>query len=79
MARFIDKTEECPYYDCKDCKHFVGGHSCKAFDEIPISIALSPESHKEVLQGQKGEYVFEPARPRDTMRIYVEEEGAPED
>ena len=77
MARFIDKIEECPYM-CEHCKHFKHGHTCLAFDNIPLSILLDAESHTTVLPEQKGDYVFEPAKPRDTMRIYVDGDEEPE-
>lgn len=77
MVKIIDKIEECPYM-CEHCKHFKHGHSCLAFDVIPLDILLDAESHTTVLPDQKGDYVFEPAGPRDTMRIYVDSEEAPE-
>lgn len=70
MAKIIDKIEECPYM-CEHCKHFKQGHTCLAFDSIPLSILLDAESHTSVLPEQKGNYVFEPVKPRDTMRVYV--------
>lgn len=77
MARITDKIEECPYM-CEHCKHFEHGHTCLAFDKIPLSILLDAESHTTVLPEQKGDYVFEPAKPRDTMRVYVDGDEEPE-
>ncbi|MBO7203246.1 MAG: hypothetical protein J6V30_06930 [Paludibacteraceae bacterium] len=70
MARTIDKIKQLPYH-CSDCKHFISGLRCKAFDEIiPIEIWGDSESHKTVLPGQKGDFVFETDKQRDTMRVY---------
>ena len=78
MAYLIDKIEQRPYL-CEDCKHFIKGLQCRAFDIIPLEVFDDPEGHTSVLPGQKGDYVFETDKPRDTMRIYVEEDEVPED
>ena len=71
MARTIDKIVERSYL-CEDCKHFISGLRCKAFEDIiPIEIWGNAESHKTVLPEQKGDYVFDTDKPRDTMRVYV--------
>lgn len=71
MKHIVDRTEEAPYM-CEACKHHQkGGISCKAFDLIPLEIIeAGAESHDHVMQGQRGDFVFEPKQPRDTMRIY---------
>lgn len=78
MAHLIDKIEQRPYL-CEDCKHFIKGIQCRAFDIIPLEVFDDPEGHTSVLPGQKGGYVFETDKLRDTMRIYVEEDEVPED
>ena len=78
MAHLIDKIEQRPYlYEA--CKHFIKGLQCRAFDIIPLEVFDDPEGHTSVLPVQKGDYVFETDKPRDTMRIYVEEDEVPED
>lgn len=72
MGHIVDKEIEQPYM-CEACKHFVRGATCKAFDLIPLEIFDNPEGHTEVVPGQKGDYIFETDKPRDTMRVYVEE------
>lgn len=73
MARTIDKIKQLPYH-CTDCKHFISGLRCKAFEDIiPIEIWGNAESHKTVLPEQKGDYVFDTDKPRDTMRVYGED------
>lgn len=62
---------------CEDCKHFLGGVGCRAFDVIPLDIYENPEGHTSVVQGQKGDYVFETDKPRETMRVYFDEDEAP--
>lgn len=69
MGHLIDKIEERPYM-CEDCKHFLSGAKCLAFDLIPIEIYEDPEAHTTVVPGQKGNYVFATDKPRDTMRVY---------
>ena len=78
MTHLIDKIEQRPYL-CEDCKNFIKGLQCSAFDIIPMEVFDNPEGHTSVLPGQKGDYVFETDKPRDTMRIYVEEDEVPED
>lgn len=75
MGHITDKEIERPY-SCWDCKHFVRGATCRAFDLIPPEIIDNPEGHTEIVPGQTGNYVFETDKPRDTMRIYVDDEAA---
>ena len=72
MAHIVDRIETRPYL-CEDCKHFIKGLQCKAFDIIPIEIFDNPEGHTSIVSGQKGKYVFETDKPRDTMRVYTED------
>ena len=77
MTKLIDRTEERPYM-CEDCKHFVRGATCRAFDLIPIEIYEDAEAHNTVVPGQKGSYVFATDKPRDTMRVYGDGDVEPE-
>lgn len=63
---------------CEDCKHFLFGAKCRAFDLIPIEIYEDPEAHTTVVSGQKGDYVFATDKPRDTMRVYGDGDVEPE-
>lgn len=78
MKHLVDIEQKCPY-SCEDCKHYISGLQCKAFDIIPLEIWDDTESHTAVLPEQKGNYVFETDKPRDTMRVYVAYEDEPED
>ena len=71
ITKTIDKIEKRPYL-CEDCKYFVSGLKCKAFDFIPLEIFDNPEGHTVVVPGQNGNYVFETNKTRDTMRVYGE-------
>lgn len=73
MARTIDKIVKRPYL-CEDCKYFVSGLTCKAFDIIPLEIFDNPEGHTSVVPGQNGNYVFTTDKSRDTMRVYMSDE-----
>lgn len=73
MKHIVDKERPMPY-ECSDCKHYLGGTSCRAFDTIPLEIYCDAESHTKAVDGQHGDYVFATDKPRTTMRVYVEEE-----
>ena len=77
MAKITDKIEELPYV-CEDCKHFLSGLKCRAFDLIPLVIYGAAEAHTSIVPGQKGDYVFATDKPRDTMRGYVDGDEAPD-
>ena len=72
MAKTIDKQVARPNL-CEDCKYFISGLKCKAFDIIPLEIFDDPEAHTYVVPGQNGDYTFETDKPRDTMRVYGED------
>lgn len=79
MGHLVDKTIKLPY-TCEDCKHFKGGLSCAAFDRIPLELyGDGAESHTSVRPDQKGDYIFETDKQRDTMRVYEDEEESGED
>ena len=69
MKHLIDNEQECPF-ECIDCKHYKSGHTCKAFEHIPLNIWLNAESHVSVLPNQIGDYVFTTDKPRNVIRIY---------
>lgn len=77
MANITDRIEKRPYM-CEDCKHFLTGVKCRAFDLIPIEIYEDAEAHTSVVPGQKGDYVFATGKPRDTMRVYGDGDVEPE-
>jgi len=45
---------------CNNCKHFISGKKCTAFDEIPIEILSGLEGHSKPIKAQKNNIVFEP-------------------
>lgn len=62
-------------YECEHCKHYISYQTCAAYDVIPMSIIdKGPESHNRVFPDQKGDYVFEPVKPRNTKHIYALED-----
>lgn len=67
----IEREEKIPFC-CSDCKHFLGGISCKAFDVIPLEVFDAPEAHVKPIDGQTGNFVFEPAREPETLHVYEE-------
>lgn len=78
MGHIIDKDVEQPYM-CEDCKHYLYGLTCAAYDFIPAKIIeAGAESHDHVMPGQKGDYVFATDKPRNTMRVYVDGDEAPD-
>lgn len=62
MAKITDRIEERPYM-CEDCKHFLSGAKCRAFDLIPIEIYEDPEAHTAVVPGKKGTMYLQPISP----------------
>ncbi len=77
MKHLIDTEVPMPYR-CEHCKYFVSGLTCRAFDIIPLEIFDNPEGHTAVVDGQKGDYVFETVHEREIMRIYGEDVPEPE-
>lgn len=73
MKHLVDHLEPVPF-SCADCVHVDPNNvcRCKAFDLIPIGIY--GEDHKKVINGQKGDYVFETNKERQYDNVYVFEE-----
>jgi len=69
MSHIIDVEKTLPF-TCEDCKHFHEGIKCAAFDIIPIEIYDNAESHKSVVEGQHGDYVFSATKDRQTLHSY---------
>lgn len=77
MAKITDRIEKLPY-KCEDCKHFISGLTCRAFDIIPLEIYGNAEAHTKVVPSQKGSYVFDTDKDRDTMRVYGDFDDEPD-
>jgi hypothetical protein len=45
---------------CNNCKHYVGGLTCLAFERIPNQILSGNNDHSKPLKGQNEDYTFEP-------------------
>ena len=45
---------------CLTCKHYKLDGSCPAFDKIPLSIISGEIPHDRLLEGQKGQTIWEP-------------------
>lgn len=73
MKHLVDHPEPIPF-GCEDCKNFIGLGKCKAFDLIPVEFFGIGEDHKKVLEGQKGDYVFEPKTERRYDNVFAFEE-----
>lgn len=73
MKHVVDKEIKVPY-GCMQCKHCLCFPSCKAFDIIPDEFIDNAALHNHVVDGQKGDYVFETDQAQDTMRVYSEED-----
>jgi len=54
---------------CCNCKHNRGA-CCEAFNIIPDEFFDDARKHDYVVEGQKGDFVFEPIG-EDTMRVYT--------
>ena len=73
MGHMIDQEVPQPFM-CEDCKHYLGGFRCKAFDNL-VAAENAPigEEHTKIVPGQKGDYVFETDKPRQYIRAYFED------
>lgn len=73
MKHLIDIEKALPYC-CEDCKYYIENLRCAAFQVIPLSIYYNPESHNKVIAGQCDNYIFSTDKPRNTMRVYMEDD-----
>lgn len=69
MSKIINTEIELPYI-CEECKNFIGGLKCKAFDRVPRDIHYNAEIHTQVVPGQIGDYIFIAKGPRGIRHIY---------
>jgi len=44
---------------CNKCANKLKDLSCKAFQTIPDSILSGENNHSKIIEGQKGEFLFE--------------------
>lgn len=44
---------------CETCKHKILGAGCSAFSEIPDEIYYNDVEHDKIIDGQKGDFIFE--------------------
>lgn len=74
MPHLVDYNKPLPFH-CEDCAYYIEGCKCMAFDVIPIKIFCAAEKHSKKMDGQKGDYVFEPKEgaERSYIRCYVVE------
>lgn len=52
-------------YRCAECKNYLYGLKCLAFDQIPEEILNDENDHAEPLPGQDNTIVFEPLNDTD--------------
>ena len=57
MKREDDYVGE--FSQCGYCKNHIDGLKCKAFDIIPDEIFFNELDHDKIIEGQKGDFVFE--------------------
>ena len=55
---------------CSECRHFISGAKCRAFDLIPIDLLHDAGTHDKILDNQKGDFVFISDIPAPVMNIY---------
>lgn len=55
---------------CDECRHYISGAVCRAFDVIPIEFFNDAGRHNKKRANQKGDFVFSSDIPAPTMRIY---------
>ncbi len=60
MSDIIGHNEPLFKVPCGECKHYLDDLACLAFDDIPKDILNGNIKHDKPLEGQKGDYVYEP-------------------
>lgn len=55
---------------CEECRHYISGAKCRAFDLIPIEFFNDAGQHNKRLSTQKGDFVFSSDIPAPIMYIY---------
>lgn len=56
---------------CSECKHYLGGSACRAFDEIPLALFTDAAKHDKPQPKQKGAFTFETDKLTAKTRIYT--------
>ncbi|MEG2278134.1 MAG: hypothetical protein RSC80_09970 [Odoribacter sp.] len=56
---------------CSECKHYLGGSVCRAFDEKPLALFLNAAKHNKTLPNQKGAFIFETDKPTVKTCVYT--------
>jgi len=44
---------------CNNCKWYLGGLMCAAYERIPSRIVAGTNDHEEVQKDQDGEFIYE--------------------
>lgn len=57
--------------ECTECKHYLGGCKCRAFDKIPLDVFVNASQHDKQIPGQTGSYTFETDIPAVKSRVYI--------
>lgn len=58
--KFVPEENTFSFPVCNNCKHHISGFRCLAFDKIPEDILSGDNNHSQIIDGQEGEFVFEP-------------------
>lgn len=59
QQKYIDTTFGT--VQCDECRHYIGGNRCKAFDEIPLAVVSGDFDHRNPYPGDRG-ILFEPKK-----------------
>lgn len=67
----VDYEIEVTVRECSECKHYLGGSMCRAFDEIPFELFTDAAKHDRPLPNQKENFTFEADKTTAKNRVYT--------
>lgn len=68
----VDCEIEVTVRECSECKHYLGGSMCRAFDEIPFELFTDAAKHDRPLPNQKENFTFEAYKKAAKIRIFAD-------
>lgn len=67
----IDYETTVQVRECAECKHYLSGCKCRAFNHIPLEFFTDATRHDKPLPEQVGDFVFEAAEDAPKTRVYA--------
>ena len=67
----IDYQTTVQVRECAECKHYLSGCKCRAFNHIPLEFFTDATRHDKPLPERVGYFVFEAAEDAPKTRVYA--------